>query len=173
MGTLFNDGRDETGKLWFLPALFIGQLHVYKIEALERMVLLDTPEEVHTAVLAGIALNGSFFVHNRKLRGIRCHRDGVSGYNTNNGEERTGWLPTFGAPTGVVVGNIASQSDLDLVGGAAAVELPTGEVTRAWCDAIVDERVQRGCHSIRVCKMNGYNRGLLNSLEQMSTTIYI
>lgn len=122
------------------------------------MVLLDTPEEVNTAVLAGIALNGSILVHNRKLRGIGCHRDGVSRYNANHREERTGWLPTLGAATGVVVGNIAIQGDLDLVGGAVAVQLPSGEATGAWCDSIVDERVERGCHSEK-SEVNGYNRG--------------
>ena len=47
----------------------------------------------------------------------------------NNGEERTGWLPTLGTATGMVVGNIALQGDLDLVGGAVAVKLSTREAT--------------------------------------------
>jgi hypothetical protein len=129
---------------------------VYKVETLERMILLDTPEEMHSTVLAGVALNGSFLVHNRKLRGICCHRDGVSRYNTNNGEERTGWLPALRAATGVVVGNIAIQSDLDPVGGAAAAEFPTGEGTGARRDAVVNQRMERGCHGEK-CKMIWYN----------------
>jgi hypothetical protein len=119
---------------------------VDKVKSLERMIVLDTTEEVYTAVLAGIALDGSFFVHNPKFRGIGCHRDSVSGYNPNNGEEGTRWLPTFRAATGVVVGNVAIQRDLDLVGGTVAVEFPTGEATGAWRDAIVDERMDIGSH---------------------------
>ena len=55
---LLNDTADESRELGFLPALRVAQLGVDEIQALERMVDFDAAEEMGTALLAGIALDG-------------------------------------------------------------------------------------------------------------------
>lgn len=67
MGALLDDGRDEPRKLWFLPALLVGQFDVDKVEPLERMILLNSAEEVNTTVFASVSLNSRFLVHDAKL----------------------------------------------------------------------------------------------------------
>lgn len=117
-----------------------------EVQTLEGVILLNATEQVNSAILASIALNGGFLVDDSELGGVGGHGDGVTGNNADNGEEGALRLPALRATTGVVVGDIAAQSDLDLVGGAVAVELSTGKAAGAGSDAVVDERVKRGSH---------------------------
>lgn len=117
-----------------------------KVQTLEGVVLLNATEKVDAAVLAGIAQDGGLLVDDGKLGLVGGHGDGVPGHHSDHGEKGALGLPALGAAAGVVVCDIAAQSDLDLVGGAVAVELTTGEAAGAGSDAVVDKRVQRGSH---------------------------
>lgn len=117
-----------------------------KVQTLEGVILLNATEQVNSAVLASIALDGGFLVDYGELGGVGGHGDGVTGNNADDGEEGALGLPALGAATGVVVSNIAAEGDLDLVRGAVAVELSTGKAAGAGSDAVVDKRVKRGSH---------------------------
>lgn len=62
----------------------------------------------------------------------------VDGNDANDREESALGFPALGAATGVVVCDIACKSDLDLVGGAVAVEFAALEVWVTFGDAVVD-----------------------------------
>lgn len=51
---LLDDGADKSGKLWLLPSARVAQFRVHKVEALERMVVLNSAIHVHATVFASL-----------------------------------------------------------------------------------------------------------------------
>ncbi len=106
-----------------LPALLVRALYVHEVEAVEGVLLLDASIQVHAAVAAGVALDGSALVDDGQLVAVRRHRDLVPGDDGDDGEESALRLPAFGAPARVVVDDRAAESDLDGVASAEAAEI--------------------------------------------------
>lgn len=119
---------------------------MHKVEALEGVVLLDAAEEVHAAVLAGVALDGGGLVDDGQLGPVGGHGELVAGHDGNHGEERAGGLPALGAAAGVVVEDVGGERHFDGGGAALAVQLAAGEVGAALGEAVVDEGVERRRH---------------------------
>ena len=51
---LFDNGGDEGGKLWLLPAVGIAELSMDEVEAFERMVLFNSAVHVDATVFASL-----------------------------------------------------------------------------------------------------------------------
>lgn len=66
-----------------------------EVKTLEWMVLNDTAKKVHTAFLAGVALNGCRLVDNLELVAVGGDGDLIFGDDTNDREKCTFWLPAF------------------------------------------------------------------------------
>jgi hypothetical protein len=139
---LLDDGRDEGSELRLLPAVVVGELDVNEVETLEGVLLLDAAEHVNTAVAAGVSLDSSALVDDGELVTVGGNLKLIAGDDSDDGEESTLGLPALGATTGVVVGDLAVEGDLDGVGGALASELATREAGRALGDALVDAGVE-------------------------------
>lgn len=139
---LLNDGRDKGSELGLLPALLVGELDVDKVKTLEGMLLLDAAKQVDATVTAGVSLNSSTLVDDGELVSVGGDLELVAGNDSDDGEESTLRLPALGAATGVVVGDLTLEGDLDGVGGALASELATREAGRALGDALVDAGVE-------------------------------
>ena len=73
-----------------------------------------------------------------QLVAVGSYGDVVLWNDSNDREERALWLPAFLAAAGVVVRDVASEGNFDLLGGAMAVELAAGEVGVALLDTVVD-----------------------------------
>ena len=142
-----NNRRHERRKLRLLPTPLIRQLHVHKVQPLERViVLLDAAEHVRAAGAAGVALNCGVCVDDVELVAVGGHLHGVFGDDSDDGEERARGFPAFGAAAGVVVGDVALEAYDHLVLGAAAVEVSSRELGVAFGDAFVDGRVEGESH---------------------------
>lgn len=94
-----------------------------------------------SALLAGVALDSGRLVDYAQLVTVGCYAEVVTGDDTDDGEERTGWFPALGTAAGVVVRDVALYGDLDFVLWAVAVEVSAGEVGVAFGDSVVDEGV--------------------------------
>lgn len=139
---LLDDGRDKGGELRLLPALFIRELNVDKVEALEGVIVLNATKQVDTAVTASVSLNSSALVNNSELVTVGSDLELVAGDDSDDGEESTLGLPALGASAGVVVSDLAAEGDLDRVGGALAAKLATREVGRTLGDAVLEAGVE-------------------------------
>lgn len=139
---LLDDGRDKGGELRLLPALFIRELNVDKVEALEGVIVLNATKQVDTAVTAGVSLNSSALVNNSELVTVGSDLELVAGDDSDDGEESTLGLPALGTSAGVVVSDLAAEGDLDRVGGALAAKLATREVGRTLGDAVLEAGVE-------------------------------
>lgn len=139
---LLDDGRDKGGELRLLPALFIRELNVDKVETLEGVIVLNATKQVDTAVTAGVSLNSSALVNNSELVTVGSDLELVAGDDSDDGEESTLGLPALGASAGVVVSDLAAEGDLDRVGGALAAKLATREVGRTLGDAVLEAGVE-------------------------------
>ena len=95
MESLLNNRAHKRRKLGFIPALLIRKLHIHENQALKRMVLLNTTEEMNTAVLTGVALNGCGFIDDSEFTLIGYDAEIVFRDNGYNGEEYAFRLPAF------------------------------------------------------------------------------
>lgn len=139
---LLDDGRDKGGELRLLPALFIRELNVDKVETLEGVIVLNATKQVDTAVTAGVSLNSSALVNNSELVTVGSDLELVAGDDSDDGEESTLGLPALGASAGVVVSDLTAEGYLDRVGGALAAKLATREVGRTLGDAVLEAGVE-------------------------------
>jgi hypothetical protein len=105
---LLDDAAHERRELRLLPLVLLGpQLGVNEVQALERVVNFDAAEHVHTAVLAGVALDHGRFVDDGELVLVGGDAQLVAGHDADDGEERAGGLPAFGAAAwffGLIIG---------------------------------------------------------------------
>jgi len=135
----FDDRRHECGEARFFPALLFGQFNVNEIQAVEGMgLVLDAAKHVDTAVLARVALDGRSRIDNRQLVGVRRDRNGIAGNDTDHGEDGAFRLPALGATTGVVVGHIACDGDLNRLVRAQALQRAALEAGGSGNDAGID-----------------------------------
>lgn len=139
---LLDNGRDKGGELRLLPALFIRELNVDKVETLEGVIVLNATKQVDTAVTAGVSLNSSALVNNSELVTVGSDLELVAGDDSDDGEESTLGLPALGASAGVVVSDLTAEGYLDRVGGALAAKLATREVGRTLGDAVLEAGVE-------------------------------
>ncbi|KAG7149895.1 hypothetical protein HYQ46_001185 [Verticillium longisporum] len=109
---LLDDRSHKTGKLGLLPALLIGQLGMDKVEALEGVVLLDTAIQMNAAAGASVAQDSGARVDNGQLVAVGRHLELVNGHGGDDGEQSTLWLPALGTAAGMVVDDVAAESDL-------------------------------------------------------------
>lgn len=138
---MLNDRRDETCKLGLLPSLLVRELDVDKIESVESMRLFNPAEHMNPAINTSMALDDCGGIDDGKLRLVCLDAQVVTRNDTDNGEERSGGLPAFGAAAGMVVGDVALETDNDLVRGTAAVQSATGEIGVPFGDTVIDERM--------------------------------
>lgn len=139
---LLDNGRDKGGELRLLPALFIRELNVDKVETLEGVIVLNATKQVDTAVTAGVSLNSSALVNNSELVTVGSDLELVAGDDSDDGEESTLGLPALGASAGVVVSDLTAEGYLDRVGGALAAKFATREVGRTLGDAVLEAGVE-------------------------------
>jgi hypothetical protein len=118
---LLDDRRDKPCKLGLLPSLLVRELDVDKIETVESMRLFNSAEHMHVAFSACVPLDHSICIDDGKLRFVCLDAQIVTGNDTDDGEERSGGFPAFRAAAGMVVSDVALETDNDLVGGAATV----------------------------------------------------
>lgn len=116
---------------------------MHKVEALERVVDVDTTEEMHTALFAGVALDSRRLVDDSKFIAVGCDGDFVFWDDANDGEEGAFRFPAFRAATGVIKGHVAIERYFDLSRGAVAVQLAAGEGGAALGETVVDCGVDR------------------------------
>jgi len=102
---------------------------------------------MHAASCAGITLDKSTLVDDFQLVLVGSDLHITMWDNRNNGKQRTCWLPALRTSTDVIVENIATEGNLNLVGCAVAMQLAAGEVGFAFCKAIINEGMKARCHS--------------------------
>jgi len=108
---------------------------------------------MNTALFTSMTLDRGVFVEDVKLVGVGCHFEIRDWDDGDDGEEGASWFPALRAATGVVVEDIARNSDFYLLCllWAVTVQFSTGEVRVAFCDAVVDQGMERGCHGVLYC----------------------
>lgn len=111
---------------------------MHKVQALERMFLLNTSKHMNAALFASITLDHSGLINDMNLALTGLDLDLVRWDSSNDREECAFRFPALGAAAGVVVGDIASELNLHWIGGAFADECAAVEVLVAWLDAVVN-----------------------------------
>lgn len=130
-----------------------------EVQSLERMILDNATEHVHSAILAGVSLDCSRGVDDCELVLVGRYGEVGNRHDTDDREEGSRWLPAFRAAASVVVSYIARNLDLDFVAGAVAFESAAGEIGVAFLQAVVDEWVKSDhfCLSIVQMEVAGQN----------------
>lgn len=100
---MLDQAAHKRGELGLLPALVVRQVDVHEAQALEGMVLLDGPVQVHPAVLAGVAQDRGVFVHDSQFVAVLGHLDLVVGDDADDREERAFGLITLGTAACMIV----------------------------------------------------------------------
>ena len=90
-----------------------------------------------------VTLNSRVGVHDLELFLVRDHFDIFAGHYAHDGEEGTRRFPAFRTSTGMIVGHIAGQGDLDLFRGAVTVQGASGKIRVVFGETVVDDRVER------------------------------
>lgn len=104
--TLLDSAADKCRKLGLLPAILalaLAELNVNEIQSLEGVVLLDAAEEVDTAFLAGVALDGGAAVNDVEFGLIGGDGERITGHDADDAEDCSFRLPALGAAARVVV----------------------------------------------------------------------
>ena len=96
-----------------------------EIEAVERMPLvLDSAIHMHTALFAGMALNGRFGIHDSQLVFICRDADVVARNNCNLREQRAVWFPAPGTTANMVMRTLSLDLYLDFFLRTATQQRP-------------------------------------------------
>src|ERR1700720_3142653 len=115
-----------------------------EVEPVKRMFrILDAAVHVNTALTAGMALNGRVGIDDGELLRILAHAQLVARHYGDLREQRARGLPAFGASAHVVIGALTSDTHLDGIACAFALQGAAREARRARLHAIV------------YCRMNG------------------
>src|SRR6266568_4226696 len=118
-----------------------------EIEPIERMSLvLDAAVHMSAAGLAGVSLDSGRCINDVKLVAVFEHGHAIARDDGHDGESRSGRLPAFRATTGVVVGDVALDADLDRFVRAFADQGSARKVARSLFYAIVDRWVDVNSH---------------------------
>lgn len=76
---------------------------------------------MNTTLLACMSLESGILVEDRQFALVGSDFDVVDGNDSNDGEESTSWLPALRTAAGMVVEDIALDSDFHFVFGTMAV----------------------------------------------------
>src|ERR1700730_16304876 len=128
---------------------FLEQFGMDEVEAVERMPLvLDAAEHVGPANLAGMPLDRCRSVDDVKLVAVLKNAHVVARHNGDHRKDRALRLPAFGAATGMVVGDIPLDADLDRLLLAFADKGATGKAARAFLHSGVNRWVDMNSHGL-------------------------
>src|SRR5262249_30357091 len=142
-------GRHERRKARRRPAALLEQFRMDEIETVERMALvLDTPVHMRTADLAGMTLDHRRRVDDLKLVAVFEHGYVLTRYNGDDRKSCALGLPAFGAPTSVVVRDVALDGHLDGAVLALANQGAAGKVACTLLHAVVDPWVNLSVHGL-------------------------
>src|SRR5271169_6753055 len=123
-----------------------------EVQTIERMPLvLDAPEHVRAANLAGMPLNRRRRIDHVKLVAVFENADVVARYHGDHRKDGPIRLPAFGAPASVVVGDVALDAYLDRPVLAFADQGSSGETARAALHSVIDRWVDMNCHWLSSC----------------------
>lgn len=90
-----------------LPALFLPKLGMHEVQALERVIFVNTSVHVNAAFLAGVALDNGLIIDNFEFVLARLDFELFYRNDADDGEEGAIRLPAFGAAASMVVRDIA------------------------------------------------------------------
>src|SRR5882757_7365261 len=120
-----------------------------KVEAVERMSLvLDAAVHVRAAGLAGVPLDRLRGIDDVKLVAVFQNGHVIARNHRNDRESRTGRFPALGTATGVIMGDITLDADLDRLVRAFADQGPAGKAARTFLDTVVDRWVDMNSHGL-------------------------
>jgi len=137
-----DDGGHERCKARRCPSALGRELGVDEVQPIKRMVLvLDAPEQMGVALLAGMPLDGGGFVDNFQFFTVGSDADLIPRDDGNDGEYRVLRFPAFAAAARVVMQGLCVDLDLDLVGRTQALQGTTGEIRGGGLNTIFKGRV--------------------------------
>jgi len=144
----FDDGGHERRETRRSPSALGRELGMDEVQAIKRMVLvLDAPEEMGMALLAGVPLDGGGFVDNFQFFAVGNDADLIPRYYGNDGECRALRFPAFAAAARVVMQGLCVDLDLDLVGRTQALQGAACEIRGGGLDTVVQCGVKlQGAH---------------------------
>lgn len=144
----FDDGGHERREARRSPSTLGRELGVDEVQTIKCMVfVLDAPEEMGVALLAGVPLNGGGFVDNCQFFTVGSDADLIPRYYGNDGECRVLRFPAFAAAARVVMQGLCVDLDLDLVGRTQALQGASCEIRSGRLETIVQCRVKfQGVH---------------------------
>src|ERR1700739_3702670 len=118
-----------------------------EIQTIERMVLvLDATVHMRAADLAGVPLDSLRGIDDVKLVAVFQNGHVISRNHGNHREDRAGWFPALGAATGVIVGDVALDADLDRLVLAFADQRAAGKIARTFLNSIVNRWMDVNSH---------------------------
>src|SRR5665213_19787 len=115
---------------------------------------LHGPVHMSPATGACMTQDHGIFIHDLQLVAILQNAHFVGWRNCDNRENRTFWLPAFGAATGVIMRGLRGNLHDNGISGTVAGELAACKTFLArFSKALVDARVKRNRRSAAFCRL--------------------
>lgn len=130
-------------ELRLLPVTLVAKLDMNKVQAFERMVLLDSAEHMRAAGVTSVALDHGIAIHDIELVSVGGNGELLARDHSHDTEERGARLPAFRASASMVVHDIRVQIDDNTFAPSALARQRTASLSLAsFLHAAVNQRVQ-------------------------------